>query len=474
MSTLDLMQGFGPAAIGMGLSVFLVWGLVICVRYVRADKEMRASMRQAARVRRRWTRLAPMAGLSVVDRKPTVMAQISQEFSSDKTRKIEPRTLTPSIKVVPDRFGVVVTAKCLPQVSLKEFQNAADYLADAWDCVRVSVTPANKPGQVVIRGVRRDPLAEMTTHIPTGVAPENITRWHLGLDEYGQPAHAELKEVPGVTVAGLAGYGKTSLINRLICDFAPSPLVQFAVIDGKSRTVEQGDYADVADRLFRFVGDDLDKANAFLKDMVELRDQRLSLARTVFGTNDMWHKGPTATWPIVFLLVDEAHTFFADIKGSDRESKRLSALAAENTRLVGDLVRKGRSAGIITIPITQKATGDAIPTGIRDNCPIGLSFAQRTTEASVAALGENIRQWPDMDPVELQDSTYVGVLVMKAPGRQGFIRVRTPYVSGKDAARIAAANGHLTRDPFRLLADLTGHRITLHKPDPNASGDLAA
>jgi hypothetical protein len=49
------------------------------------------------------------------------------------------------------------------------------------------------------------------------------------------------------------------------------------------------------------------------------------------------------------------------------------------------------------------ATGDAIPTRIRDNCQVAISFATRTVDGAVAALGEEIRQHPDASPVLLND-----------------------------------------------------------------------
>ncbi|MEU9402801.1 hypothetical protein [Streptomyces sp. NPDC048242] len=84
------------------------------------------------------------------------------------------------------------------------------------------------------------------------------------------------------------------------------------------------------------------------------------------------------------------------------------------------------------ILISQKSTGDALPAFIRDVCPIGLSFAQKTVEAAVAALGDDIN-WPDASPVTLQDPAYVGVAVMAMQGRTGYTRIRTPYVSDADA-----------------------------------------
>jgi S-DNA-T family DNA segregation ATPase FtsK/SpoIIIE len=147
--------------------------------------------------------------------------------------------------------------------------------------------------------------------------------------------------------------------------------------------------------------------------------------------------------------VDEAHTFLAERRG---DSKEAAALVAENRRLVEEIVKKGRSVGILAILSTQKTTGDAIPTAIRDVCPVALSFAQRTDEAAVAALGADIRQYPDANPVALQDPAYVGVASMVVQGRPGFTRVRTPFVSDQDAARICFETAGLMRDPADLLA----------------------
>ncbi|WP_065961802.1 FtsK/SpoIIIE domain-containing protein [Streptomyces sparsogenes] len=449
--TVGEIVGTAPAVAGAALALSAVWALWWVVRYVRADKMTRASIRQAIRVRRGWRRLAPMAGLSVTDKTPPAAVIVAPDGKVPK-----PRVLIPKIKVAADRYGVVVRAVCLPKVSLAEFQRAAPYLADAWRCTRVSVLP-DKPGHLLIRGVRVDPLIVPTEHIPTGEVPEELALWRLGLDEYAQPIDVSLSDVPGVTVAGLPGFGKTSLINKFICDTAPSEAIQYAVADGKVTSSHEGDYADLAQRMFAFVGDDLEEANALFKRLVKLRRDRSASIRAVLGVKNMWHLGPSAAWPLTVLIVDEAHTYFRDYKGSDAQTKKLAALAADNARLVEDLVKKGRSVGILVIIATQKATGDAIPTFIRDVCPVGLSFAQKTAEAAVVALGEDIRNWPDANPTALQDPAYVGVASMAHQGRPGFTRIRTPYVADEDAARIAADTAHLTRDPAELLdAQLSG------------------
>jgi len=167
----------------------------------------------------------------------------------------------------------------------------------------------------------------------------------------------------------------------------------------------------------------------------------------------MWHLGPTSSWPLVVVIIDEAHTFLNETKGNDAQSKRIDVLARETARLTEELIRKGRNVGIQVILATQKATGDAIPTKIRDNCQVAISFAQRTSEAATAVLGSDITAWPDEHPRRLQDPAYVGVASMVAEGRPGFTLVRTPYVPDHIADRIASATRHLVSNPMLLLTE---------------------
>jgi S-DNA-T family DNA segregation ATPase FtsK/SpoIIIE len=454
----------------MGIGLIALWAVVWVVRYLRASPMERISIRQAIRIRWGWKRLAQMCGLSVTDKMPTPLASLA---NTDGTPP-KPRVLVPALKVTPDAFGVMAWANCLPKVGLAEFQKAAPYLADAWRMTRVSALPGDRPGQVLLRGVRVDPLIVPTVHVPTGHPPEEYAKWDLGVDEFGMPVVVPLREVPGMAVGGLPGFGKTSCVNRLVCDWAPSPAVQFVFFDGKVSHAYEGDYSDLAQRAFAFCGDDLGQANKLLKELVQLRRARSASIRSVLGVKNMWHVGPSADWPLIVIVIDEAHTYFRDHKGSDPATRKLAAFAADNARLTEDLVKKGRSVGFLTVLTTQKTTGDAIPTFIRDVCPVGLSFAQKTADAAVAALGDDIREWPDASPVNLQDPAYVGVAVMSQHGRPGFVRIRTPYVADEDAARIAEQTVHLTQHPTRLLENLTGRTVAdLTKPDPEPPAKAA-
>lgn len=457
------VMGYAPVLIGVGLAGFAVWALVWVVRYLRADAMTRQSIRQAVRVRRTWKRLAQMLKLCATDKMPTALASLANADG----KPVKPRVLVPSLKVTHDAYGVIARAGCLPGVGLEQYQKAAPHLADAWRCTRVAVMQ-DEPGSVVIRGVRLDPLKFPTEHRPTGKVPEKVARLDLGVDEYAQPVCVDLRHVTGMGVAGLPGKGKTSLINRLLSDWAPAPWVQFACADGKVSAAYEGDYADWVRRMFAFVGDDLEEANKLFRRLVDLRRVRSTLVRDVLGVKSMWDVNPSEKWPLVVLIIDEAHTYFRDHKGSDPKTKRLAALAAENARLVEDLVKKGRSVGMLVILATQKSTGDAIPTFIRDVCPIGLSFAQKTAEAAVAALGEDIRDWPDANPINLQDPAYVGVASMNHQSQPGFTRIRTPYVPDEWAAEIAYKTAHLTADPADLLPT-----VDLTKTDPDGDGSTS-
>ncbi|MGG8409071.1 hypothetical protein ACM614_21980, partial [Streptomyces sp. 12297] len=113
---------YAPDALLIAAVLAGVWLLVTVVRYVRADKGTRVSMRQAVRVRWGWIRLARMAGLMVTDKAPGLLARIT---ASKDGPAPAPRVLTPRIKVTPDRFGVIVRARTLPQVGPPAGQHSA-------------------------------------------------------------------------------------------------------------------------------------------------------------------------------------------------------------------------------------------------------------------------------------------------------------------------------------------------------------
>jgi DNA segregation ATPase FtsK/SpoIIIE, S-DNA-T family len=369
----------------------------------------------------------------------------------------------PAAEFVADDQGVTATVAAIAGAGVADYQKAAGYLADTWGCVSVRAEQQG-PGLIRLRGLHRDPLlASAQVDLP-GTAPASLEAWWLGWSEDSQPVHVRLAEVSGMVVAGLAGFGKTMLVAHLLGQLAPSPAVQFVLIDGKGGP----DYDRLMPRAWLSAKDDLTQVRDVLRRVHRLMADRQASIAQVLGVNDAWHLGPSWSWPLILVVVDEAHTFFHERKGTSPEVKAHNALVAEVARLVEELVRKGRNVAIQVMLLTQRVTGDAIPTRIRDNCQVAISFATRTVDGAVAALGEEIRQHPDASLVLLNDPAYVGVAVTSLPGRPGFHRVRTPQVDHHQVAAIVHATTGLRADPAGLLAEQApGLRVV---PEP---GDAA-
>jgi DNA segregation ATPase FtsK/SpoIIIE, S-DNA-T family len=364
---------------------------------------------------------------------------------------------------VVDGQGVTATVAAIAGASLSDYQQATTYLADTWGCVSVRAEQQG-PGLIRLRGLHHDPLlAPARVDLP-GTAPASLTAWWLGWADDASPVFIRSAEVSGTVVGGLAGFGKTMLVAHLLGQLAPSPAVQFVLIDGKGGP----DYDRLVPRAWLAAKDDLTEVRDVLRQVHQLMVDRQAAIASVVGVTDAWHLGPSPSWPLVVLVIDEAHTFFHERKGTSPEVKAHNALVAELSRLVEELIRKGRNVAIQVMLLTQRATGDAIPTRIRDNCQVAISFATRTIDGAVAALGEEIRQHPDASPVLLNDPAYVGVAVTSLPGRPGFHRVRTPQVDHHQVAAIIRATAALRADPAALLAEQApGLRVV---PEP---GDAA-
>ena len=405
--------------------------------------ERHAVWQTRRRIKRTWPRTARRLGLTV---KETVHPWLASPGAP-----ISHRVLIPGVRAKREPWGVRIELRTIEGVGLAEIEKAADHLADVWRVPIVRVEQ-HKPGTVTVRALLWDPLTtatDSTTRAGTARgADQSVTSWLVGTDQDGAAATVRTSDVSGIVVAGLAGYGKTNLLDNRFAALAPSPHVQFAVIDGKGGP----DWDSHAPRCFAFAKDDPAKAHEILSHLHNLLTARQHLIRDRLGIKNLWETGPSRSWPLVVLIVDEAHTFFYETKGADADSKQRDRIARESARIIEELVRKGRNVGIQVILATQKATGDAIPTRIRDNCQVAISFAQRTSEAAIAILGTDITQYPDAHPRRLQNPDYVGVATLVADGRPGYTLVRTPKAApDQDIQRLARQAANLTADPLTLL-----------------------
>ncbi len=412
------------------------------MRYCRADALGRAALRKTWRIRATWRRTALRCGLYQADQAAPAGGETLMMRSRD-------RLLIPRIAVAPLRNGVTVEVKTVGQVGLSQFERAAEDLANAWQ-VRYVTPSLGKPGYLKLRITLRDGLRQRTVLAVSPDAPVDLRSWELGHDRDLEPVTVRTSDVSGIVVGGLSGKGKTVLVRTRFVRLAPSPLVQFAMIDGKDYELE-----DLAPRAWLHAGASIEDACAVVRKVHTLMIERRQCIRAVLGRKNFWDGEPTVYWPLVVLIMDESHTYQFESKFKDKANQDRDALVREIVWMCDELVREGRSLGIQCMFLTQKPTGEAIPTKIRDNCQIAMSFAQRSTEAAKAALGEDIADYPQAHPRRLQDPAYVGVLSVVADGRSGYTLVRTPFTRDSDAADLAMATAHLVVDPLEALREHT-------------------
>lgn len=125
-----------------------------------------------------------------------------------------------------------------------------------------------------------------------------------------------------------------------------------------------------------------------LRNTVEEMNKRVKTNGAVLGESNFWNVAPSERRSkgvkMKLIVIDEAQALF-DLSGiTDKEEKKLRQ---EITRACTDLVKRGRSAGVLTIFATQKPTADAIPTAIRDNVNVRIALRVTTSEAERAIMG---------------------------------------------------------------------------------------
>ena len=342
-------------------------------------------------------------------------------------------------------YGWQCLVKTAPRTGRKEVEKQAQHIADYWRSVRVGVTQA-APGRLIVRALRDDPLAVPfgPDRCPPGTyEPHQPTVLYVGRDDFGADRHLPLRGLTGITVSGLPGYGKTSLINSWLCQLAPTPAVQFVLLDGK----DGGDQEPWHDRAWRYCGDQLADALDVLEDPHAEMRRRLRNITRLCGQSNAWNAGgPTEDLPLLVTVLDECHTYL-DI-AQHKGDRAMETLARRCISLVAELIRKGRSVLCLTILATQKTTGDSIPTSLRDNSGSAISFALKTTESSVAALGDAIREYPGYSPTLLRETpSGIGTAVTTlTTGTDPFTRLRVPEITEPWAAARAAATTRHRRD----------------------------
>lgn len=287
----------------------------------------------------------------------------------------------------PDEARLYVDKPIVGVPSSKLIEVCRSY-KDRLDAKRVRVDERGK-GVLEVVFLRRDPLDEgQVINEPAAFDPETM-KVTCAVDAVGREVGVSFHEVSGMVVGGIPGSGKTAGLTSFLLPLALSDDVELTIIDGKGAD----DWTAYKPLATRFVaGDD------GLEDLEAIRDvladfhgdmlERMQTNRERLGQSNYWNVDLAtrrdADAPFKLLIVDECQGLF---ETAGRTSKEAKAVMSEILRYTSSIVKRGRSAGVCAVFITQKPTSEALPTAIRDNAALRLAFRVATPESERAVLG---------------------------------------------------------------------------------------
>ncbi|WP_331764328.1 FtsK/SpoIIIE domain-containing protein [Streptomyces sp. NBC_01506] len=196
----------------------------------------------------------------------------------------------------------------------------------------------------------------------------------IGPDVRGLPISISVVERSGL-VGGEPGAGKSASGNVILLAAALDPRVILWLADGKAG----GDLEPFADLCEYFEGDaDPEAFHDMLVEAVADMKARYALLKKLGKrkvTEELANKYPLLRQKL--LWVDELMFYTTD----DEHGKKI-------TKLLRNLVSRGRAAGIVTFCATQKPGSDVVDTSLRDLLSIRWALRCTTPEASDTILGK--------------------------------------------------------------------------------------
>lgn len=294
-------------------------------------------------------------------------------------------------EVYPVRFHsqelkTVVELDPIPGLSSAKIRDTAQMYKDREDSESMTIESLGA-GSTRLTFYKVDPLDEsVTIEKPAPFDPEKM-EVTCARNRTGEDVTIKFGGFAGSLISGMPGSGKTAGASTFLIPMSKSPDVSLTLIDGKAGT-EWDAYKSVAEH-FQLVANSEDLV-AVRDLLLEARDDMLTRIQTnkeVLGDSNFWNvpasKRRAAGRTFRLIVIDEAH----EVYKTAVTSKEDKAVADEIEVLIKTLVKRGRSAGVHVMQLTQKPTADAIPTAIRDNSGLKISFRVDSSEVEKAALG---------------------------------------------------------------------------------------
>ncbi|MER7939167.1 FtsK/SpoIIIE domain-containing protein [Streptomyces sp. NPDC094458] len=266
-----------------------------------------------------------------------------------------------------------------PGIPAKKAMRAVDELAAAFGVeeAQVSVSKRGRSGRIELYVSRDLPFTDKAKPGPLLALEAPANFWgpiSIGPDVRGLPISISVVERSGL-IGGEPGAGKSASGNTVLLAGALDPRVLLVLADGKGG----GDLEPFEHLCECFEGDaDPEAFYKLLLDEVAYMKRRYALLKRLGKrkvTEELANKYPELSQRLIW--VDELMFYTTD----EEYGKKI-------TKLLRNLVSRGRAAGILTFCATQKPGSDVVDTSLRDLLSIRWALRCTTPEASDTILGK--------------------------------------------------------------------------------------
>ncbi|MFJ9094617.1 FtsK/SpoIIIE domain-containing protein [Streptomyces globisporus] len=266
-----------------------------------------------------------------------------------------------------------------PGIPAKKAMRAVDELAAAFGVeeAQVSVSKRGRSGRIELYVSRDLPFTDKAKPGPLLALEAAANFWgpiSIGPDVRGLPISISVVERSGL-VGGEPGAGKSASGNTILLAAALDPRVLLVLADGKG-----GGDLEPFEHLCECFEGDADPEAFYKLLLAEVADmkRRYALLKKLGKrkvTEELANKYPELRQRLIW--VDELMFYTTD----EEYGKKI-------TKLLRNLVSRGRAAGIITFCATQKPGSDVVDTSLRDLLSIRWALRCTTPEASDTILGK--------------------------------------------------------------------------------------
>lgn len=284
-------------------------------------------------------------------------------------------------------------------------------------------------GKMQIDMVLKNPLDDgsiTSRDNPATLDPSTMTV-EAGINEFGSPFSIKFGGAAGGIIGGIPGSGKTAGMNSFLVPMAMSEDVDIHIINGK-----YGDdwdaYKDVVSSYIAGTSEieRVQQVADIIGNVKKTMFDRQTSLKGLTGYSNFWNipveERRKHGLKFTLVVIDEAPYVFTGGEKGDREMGKLRDQIAQD---VQQIILQGRSGGVFVLLSAQKPTNELIPTQIRDNSGVRISFKQISDYAVKATIGDVDFGQPN--PMDIPRERQGGAVILNE--KDELVDVRFYYIS---------------------------------------------